>query len=155
MDGGAQAMVSVMKSNTKYKLLILLCCVIAARLLYLQLTEKKELIMTPSTHRQVVFLETNNERLTSKYKVYFCLYDPECNYIQVCIKIPRDDQTLWSHPDRLAFSIDGEEPQGYAHATTATWKGNYFMILLDEVPEFEKFELTYEGKTCEAYFGDK
>lgn len=151
----AQAMVSVMKSSTKYKVLLLLCCVAAAFLLYLQLTEKKKLIMTPSTHRQVVFLETNNERLTSKYKVYFCLYDPECNYIQVCIKIPKDDRTLWSHPDRLTFSIDGEERQGYAHVTTATWKGNYFIILLDEVPEFEKFALTYEGKTCEAYFGDK
>ncbi len=148
-------MASVIKSNTKYKLLFLLCCIIALRLLYLQLTEKRNLIMTPSTHNQVVFLETKNERLSSKYKVRFCLYDPECDYIQVCIKIPKDDRTLRSNPDKLTFLIDGRERPGYSHLTTTTWKGDYFIILIDQVPEFEKFECTYEGETCEASFKDQ
>lgn len=145
-------MASVIKSNTKYKLLFLLLCIAAIRLLYLQLTEKKSLISTPSTHEQIVFLETQNERLSSKYKVYFCLYDRECDYIQICIKVPRNEDMLWQQLRSLEFYIDGEKRGNYSHLGETTWKGRYFIILLDNVPEFETLEILYEGNTCEAFF---
>lgn len=148
------AMASVIKSNTKYKLLFLLLCIVVVWLLYLQFTEKKNLIATPSSHKQVVFLETKNERLSSKYKVYFCLYDRECDYIQICIKVPRNEEMLWQQLLNLEFYIDDEKRGDYSHLGDTTWKGEYYMILLDNVPEFETLQILYEGNTCEAYFSD-
>lgn len=145
---------SVMKSNTKYKLLFLLLCIVIISLIYLQLTEKKSLIMTPSTHEQVTFLETKNERLTSKHRVYFCLYDRECDYIQICIKVPRNDGTFWQHPDRIEFFIDDEKRESYSYIAHTTWKGEYVIMLLDHVSEFETIKCVYEGNTCEAFFSD-
>ena len=148
------AMASVIKSNTKYKLLFLLLCIVVMWLLYLQFTEKKNLIATPSSHKQIVFLETKNERLSSKYKVYFCLYDKECDYIQICIKVPRNEEMLWQQLITLEFYIDGEKRGDYAHLGDTTWKGEYFNVLLDNIPEFETLQILYEGNTCEAYFSD-
>lgn len=144
-------MASVIESNTKYKLLFLVLCIVIAWLIYLQLTEKKNLIMTPSSHEQVIFLETKNERLSSKHKVYFCLYDRECEYLQVCIKVPKDDRTFWQQ-DSLTFLIDDEKRKDYSYIGHTTWKSKYVIILLDHVPEFETFQCMYGGSTCEAFF---
>lgn len=48
--------------------------------------------MTPSTHKQITFLETENAHFTSQYTVFFNLYDKECNYIQICIRVPPKDR---------------------------------------------------------------
>ena len=148
-------MASAINSNIKYKLLFLLLCIAVVWLIYLQLTEKKRLISTPSTHEQIVFLETQGERLSSKYKVYFCLYDRECDYIQICIKVPRNEDMLWQQMSMLEIFVNGEKRGNYTHLGDRTWKGEYFIILLDNVAEFETLQIVFEGNTCEAYLSDE
>lgn len=61
---------------------------------------------------------------------------------------------LWQQLNNLEFYIDDEKQEDYSHLGDTTWKGAYYMILLDNVPEFETLQILYEGNTCEAYFND-
>lgn len=143
-------MVLAIKVKAKHISLILLLVLLILTIFYLQAVKKDELIMTPSAHKQITFLETENTHLTSKYTVFFCLYDKECNYIQICISIPPKDRTLLQ-PNVMTFFVDDRKVPDYALTSYTTWNDSYVMIFLDNITEFQSIRCEYDKSVFVAF----
>lgn len=138
--------------DTKKKkslILIGILVLVLGILLYSSFPTRKELIKTPSSHEKVEYLNISDDKLSDKYKVEFVLYDPECKYIQICIAVPKGDRELWQ-AEALRFTVDEGELGKYSMIQhTEFWK-DYYIFLLQDITEFERVKVEYEGKVVEA-----
>lgn len=115
--------------------------------------DKKDLIATPSTHENITFLKTEGDDFIDGHKVFFCLYDEDCDYIQFCIRTSRNNETLWHHPNDICFYVDDEKYPDYRYLSDTTWNKRYVTFLLENVTEFETIRCEYAGNICTASRG--
>ena len=139
------------KWKRKYILYIFLAVFGIVCVLYFLYSERKaDLIITPSTHEEIVWLEIENkETASSDYSAEFCLYDKECNYIQICFQIPRDSRELLQS-DAFDIRVDDNEISEYSITTETYWTRSYVLVLLDNIMEVQKVECKYGENTFEA-----
>ena len=139
------------KDKRKYILYIFLAIfVIVCVLCFLYSERKADLIITPSTHEEIVWLEMENkETASSDYSAEFCLYDRDCNYIQICFQLPRDSRELLQ-PGALDICVDDSEISEYSITTETYWTRSYVLVLLDNIMEVRTVECKYGENTFEA-----
>lgn len=143
--------------KTKYKRKYILYIfpavfVIVCVLYYLYSERKADLIITPSTHEEIVWLAIENkETASSDYNVEFCLFDRDCNYIQICFQVPSDSQELLKS-GALDICVDDSKISEYSIATRTYWVRSYVMVLLDNIMEVQTVECKYGENVFEAYY---
>lgn len=123
---------------------------IICALYYLYSERKADLIITPSTHEEIVWLEIENkETASSEYSAEFCLYDRDCNCIQICFQVSRDSRELLQ-PGAFDICVDGSEISEYDITTETYWNRSYVLVLLDNITEVQTVECKYGENTFEA-----
>ena len=120
---------------------------IALIALYSSFPRKKDFIMTPSTHQEIEFLSVEPSKLTNKVKVYFALYDKACNYGQICISIPKDNDSVivrdMAH--QFNFFID-DVLVGYSMTGEYTFWRDYIIFLFKDMPDWDEIVVEFDGK---------
>ena len=140
-------------NKTKRRIIVALV-VIAMLILFvwIQIPKREELIMTPSTHEQIMFLTVNNAEFDDGYEVDFALYDKECDYVQICVTVPRSQKVgLRGQNEDISIKVNDEEVEAYGQIFhTAKWQ-KYIIYLLEDVEEGSKVTFEYKGNVVEMY----
>lgn len=140
--------------TAKRKIIIVVLVSIAVLFLFVwvQIPKREELVMTPSTHEQIIFLEVNNAKFDEDYEVDFALYDKECGYVQICVKVPRSEKEgLRGQNEDISIKVNNVEVEEYGQIFhTAKWK-KYVIYLLDGIEEDSKITFEYKGNVVEMY----
>lgn len=105
---------------------------------------RSTLIMTPSSHEKIEYLQIENNRLGNS-KIEFAIYDEECDYYEICFS---DAQALFSERDKLNIYLDSKKLEEYSFIRhTSFWKDNT-IIIFNNTPKFQKLTIDYAGKTA-------
>lgn len=131
-------MASAIKRHWKKTLLVVLLAI--CFVLYQIHSERADLVATPSTHNQIKWLDIDDACWKNNCKVRYCLYDEECNYIQVCLVLPNRN-SFFSDAPAMRIFVDGREILVYERNTDSTWRGQYLNVFLSDIEEFETFRV--------------
>lgn len=142
-----------MKSKKKQIVaMILAVIVVVVFFVWVLIPKREELIMTPSTHEQIVFLEVDNAKLDKDYEVEFAVYDKECSYVQICIKEPDElANSLRYQGDNITILVNGTKADVYDTIYYSTRWQKYVMYLLYDIEEGSTITFAYKGKVVEMY----
>ena len=138
----------------KRKIIIVVLVAIAVLLLFVwaQIPKREELIMTPSTHEQIVFLEVNNAEFDEDYEVDFALYDKECGYVQICVKVPwSEKEGLRGQNEDISIKVNNVVVEGYGQIFHTTKWQKYVIYLLEDIEEGSTVTFEYKGNVVEMY----
>ena len=114
------------------------------------LPKKKEYIQTPSTHSEVIFLDVEEKTFSNGSKVWFALYDSECEYIELCVSFPQGyvDPFIESHT--MEILKEGEVPIGWSFISNSGYRQNiwrqHLVILIEDAADCNEFTLRYLGE---------
>ena len=113
------------------------------------LPKKKDYIQTPSTHDEVIFLDVEEKTFSNGSKVWFALYDPECEYIEVCLSYPQRDFNFHHEVDKMGFAVDGNDLGswsfiGHSNYRKCVWR-KHLVILIEDASEYRELTLDYLG----------
>lgn len=111
---------------------LLVCC-----FFYLVCSEQADLILIPSSRTQMKWLDFDDSCWNSPYKVRFCLYDPECDIIEICLTMPTSESGNHAAITTLRFWVNGKEITKSSSAFRTTWRGTQFIILLNDVADMQ------------------
>lgn len=143
-----------MDTNRKAKYLIKILLIIGVICIFLLIRScfnLKQLIITPTTHEHIEFLDaTTSKKLTNNYTVCFALIDHDPlygNYIQLCISGPPKDR-LWNQLNST-FYVDDKEVL-YTALKHSTLFRTYHLFLLDYSGNFQ--EVSYSMDDIEVCF---
>lgn len=108
---------------------------------------KSDLIMTPSSHKDIEYLHVDGNNLGSN-KVEFALYDVECSSYEICILAAKDkDKRIFRTKDSVKIYADGREITSYSHIKHSSfWKDN-IIILINNLPKAEELVVNYMDDT--------
>lgn len=137
-------MASAIKRHWKKTFLFVLLAI--CFILYQFHSERADLVATPSTHSQIKWLDIDDACWKNNCKVRCCLYDEECNYIQICLVLPNRN-SFFSDAPAMRFFVDGREILDYACNTHSTWRSRYLRVLLSDIGEFETFRVEIKEHT--------
>lgn len=114
---------------------------------------KEDLILTPSTHKEIQYVQVDSDKFGTKEKIHLALYDPECDCMEVCIAIPKssDENELIKN---MVVYIDGNQVEKYTHIKHTTWWKNYAIVLIEDVKEWNEMRLEYDGYVVEFQYDD-
>lgn len=130
------------------------CLLLGICLLIIQtFPTKEDLISTPSTHKEVQYIQIDETKLGEKEEVEFALYDPECDYIQVCIAIPKssDDNQVFKN---LTIYVDDKKVEKYTKVYhESIWK-QYVIILFEDMEDWNEMRLERDGYVVEFQSSD-
>ncbi len=102
---------------------------------------RSRLIMTPSSHDDVEYLDVQNKDLGDN-TIEFALYDTEVNVYQICFN---GEPTIFSQPDHLKIYVDGRLLEKYSFMKhTTVWKNNT-ILLINDVETFQEMKIEYSG----------
>ncbi len=105
---------------------------------------RNELIMTPSSHEKIEYLQVENNRLGNS-KIEFVLYDEECDYYEICFSGAED---LFSEREKLNIYADGKKIVEHSFIRHSSfWKDNT-IILLYNIQKFHKLTIDYAEQTA-------
>ena len=144
---------SDIKSTKRQVVIISLVAIVVILFFVWTQTPKREgLIMTPSTHEQIVFFEINNAKIDKDYEVDFALYDKECGYVQICINVPwSDKEGLRGQNENITILVDDVKVEGYGQIFHTTKWQKYVIYLLEGIKEGSKITFEYKGNVVEMY----
>ena len=114
--------------------------------LVIALPTDRQLIATDSTHDNVEYLRADNTKLDAGRRLRFAAYDPACGMVQLCFSLKKGDRAFWQGKD-LAITVNGTAVETWSHFTHATWKQDYFNVLLADVESGAQITFTYDGQT--------
>lgn len=113
------------------------------------LPKKKEFIYTPSTHNEVIFLDVEGKTFSNGSKVWFALYDPECEYIEVCLSFPQGDVDPFMQAHTMEILKEGNTQIEWAHISCSGYRQNiwrqHLIILVKNAENYKEITLRYLG----------
>lgn len=113
---------------------------IAGVWVYRSIPKRADLIITPSTHKEIMYLEIGENVGDSECRIAFALYDPECDYVEICFTMNHDGEFL---PENVMVTINGVQQERFSYTThTSRWK-TYTMLLFDEIGECDEVLFAY------------
>lgn len=139
------------KKRHSYGIIVVLLLLLLALFLGLwRPNSKRNLIMTPSEHTNVTYFEVEAVEMPPGYQAVFCLYDNDCNYMQLCFSVPRGhSQPFPFFPTQ--FSIDGQEYLDYGTIVHDTWNKSYNIMLIEGVPNAQSVQCIFDGKIYASF----
>lgn len=114
------------------------------------LPKKKDYIQTPSTHDEVIFLDIEEKTFSNGSKVWFALYDPECDYIEICLSFPQGyvDPFIESHT--MEVLKEGKVQIGWSIISHSGYRQNiwrqHLVILIEDATDYNEVTLRYLGE---------
>ncbi|WP_286335468.1 hypothetical protein [Bacteroides caecimuris] len=109
-----------------------------------------DLILIPSSRAQMKWLDVDDNFWNSPYKVRFCLYDPECDVIEICLTMSTSESDAHTISN-LRFWVDGQEITKSLSIFRTTWRGTQFIILLNDIADMQIFRCE-EKESASSYF---
>lgn len=130
------------------------CLLLGICLLIIQtFPTKEDLISTPSTHKEVQYIQIGETKLGEKEEVEFVLYDPECDYIQVCIAIPKS-LNEFQYMKNMAMYVDDVKVESVEVIyQSSIWK-QYVIILFEDMEGWNEMRLERDGYVVEFQSSD-
>lgn len=130
------------------------CLLLGICLLFIQtLPTKEDLISTPSTHKEVQYIEIGETKLGEKEKVKLALYDPECSYIEVCIAIPKTSNER-QYLKNMTVYVDDEKVEEFeVQHKSSLWK-QYVILLFEDMEGWNEMRLERDGYVVEFQSSD-
>jgi len=114
------------------------------------LPKKKEYIITPSTHDEVIFLDVEEKAFSNGSKVWFALYDPECEYIELCLSFPQGYVDPHMEAHTMEILKEGNAQISWAHASYSRYRKNiwrkHLVILVENAGNYNEVTLRYLGE---------
>lgn len=136
------------KSYGKIILAVILIVLLAAVLIGIIINQRLKAgrIMTPSSHEQIEYLNVDTISKSQGYNMIFALYDPECEYVQLCMTVPKSDERMSQYISDMELSVDSIDREKISFAYHSEWGRRYAIILLEEVDEsFSEIHFGYGG----------
>ena len=145
--------------GTKKSLFVIVAIILTmvVFLFYVFIPKPSDLIMTPSTHKQVEYLAIHTDGVQSRTTIEFAIYDAECDYIQLCFTVPKEYEPPRSYvfESGLSIRINDTVRPNFSVIQHTTLQKNYIMILLDKVSITDVVTLHYEEQIARITQEDK
>lgn len=89
------------------------------------------------------------KKFSNGAEVWFALYDPECEYIEVCLSYPHRDFNFHQEASKMEFAADGKGLGnwsfiGHSNDRECIWK-KHLIILIEDASEYSEITLDYLG----------
>ena len=138
-----------MMENKKRKRIILGVLILVVALIW-SLPKKKEYIQTPSTHAEAIFLDVPENKFSNGSKIWFALYDPECEYIELCLSFPQGDVDPFIESHRMEVVQKEETQMGWSFISHSGYRQNiwrqHLVILIEVGAECNELTFRYLGE---------
>ena len=123
-------------------LLLALFCI--ALFLHWWINQRKGLYVTPSSHKQIAYLQADQKKLGADYRIAFAYYDRECRYVEICVKDTLDEaKSIRGRNADITIAVNGVERAGYDQVFSSIGRQRYVVFLLDEVEEGSTITFAY------------
>lgn len=123
-------------------LVFVLICI--ALFLHWWINQRKGLYVTPSSHKQIAFLQAHQKKLGADYHIAFAYYDRECHYVEICVKDTLDEaKSIRGRNADITIAINGLERGNYDQVFSSIGRQRYVVFLLDEVEEGSTITFAY------------
>lgn len=123
-------------------LVFVLICI--ALFLHWWINQRKGLYVTPSSHKQIAFLQADQKKLGADYHIAFAYYDRECRYVEICVKDTLDEiKSIRDRDADITIAVNGVERAGYDQVFSSIGRQRYVVFLLDEVEEGSTITFAY------------
>lgn len=136
-----------MRKKTTKKLIstiLLLALICIAFFLHWWINQRKGLYVTPSSHKQIAYLQADQKKLGADYRIAFAYYDRECRYVEICVKDTLDEaKSIRGRNADITIAVNGVEREGYAQVFSSIGRQRYVIFLLDEVEEGSTITFAY------------
>lgn len=136
-----------MRKKTTKKLIstiLLLALICIALFLHWWINQRKGLYVTPSSHKQIAYLQTDQKKLGADYRIAFAYYDRECRYVEICVKDTLDEaKSIRGRNADITIAVNGVERAGYDQVFSSIGRQRYVIFLLDEVEEGSTITFAY------------
>lgn len=135
----------------------LVLCILTAIVVYSHMDWERNLIMTDSTHENIVYLKMDNADFIPEHKVMFCIYDSDSHEIQLCLKeFSKDKRFFQFRPAAVEYYVDDRKIDSCSWLSQTEWWGKYDIVLLKNVSDFETIKCVYDknnDKIFKAFYG--
>lgn len=136
-----------MRKKTTKKLIstiLLLALICIALFLHWWINQRKGLYVTPSSHKQIAYLQADQKKLGADYRIAFAYYDRECRYVEICVKDTLDEaKSIRGRNADITIAVNGVERAGYDQVFSSIGRQRYVIFLLDEVEEGSTITFAY------------
>ena len=134
------------KKTTKelVTVVLVLALICIALFLHWWINQRKGLYVTPSSHKQIAFLQADQKKLGADYRIAFAYYDRECRYVEICVKDTLDEaKSIRGRNHDITIAINGVERGSYEQVFSSIGRLRYVIFLLDEVEEGSTITFAY------------
>lgn len=140
------------KSSMRYAAAILVLIVAGALITgFLSNREQKYVMGLLSDHPDMAEpLELRNPTLKDGYKVSFCVYDPDLRMLRFGVRKPRNAASAVTDSIPI-FLVDNQEITTHTVLDTSTWRGDYAIYCLKNIPRAESAVIIFHGGMTEAF----
>lgn len=136
-----------MRKKTTKKLVtavLVFALICIALFLHWWINQRKGLHVTPSSHKQIAFLQADQKKLGADYRIAFAYYDRECRYVEICVKDTLDEaKSIRGRNHDITIAINGLERGSYDQVFSSIGRQRYVIFLLDEVEEGSTITFAY------------
>ncbi len=136
-----------MRKKTTKKLIstiLLLALICIVLFLHWWINQKKGLYVTPSSHKQIAYLQADQKKLGADYRIAFAYYDRECRYVEICVKDTLDEaKSIRGRNADITIAVNGVERAGYDQVFSSIGRLRYVIFMLDEVEEGSTITFAY------------
>ncbi len=136
-----------MRKKTTKKLVtavLVFALICIALFLHWWINQRKGLYVTPSSHKQIAFLQADQKKLGADYRIAFAYYDRECRYVEICVKDTLDEaKRIRGRNHDITIAINGLERGSYDQVFSSIGRQRYVIFLLDEVEEGSTITFAY------------
>lgn len=128
--------------------IFLLAVVCIAFFLHRYITQREDLYVTPSSHKQLDYLQMDQEKLGTDYSIAFAYYDRECRYVEICVKDAlHTEKSIRNQNADIRISVNGIDRGRYDQVYSSIGRQRYVIYLLDEVEEGSTITFVYKDST--------
>lgn len=132
------------KKTTKKLVTAVLVFALICIALFLHWWINQGLYVTPSSHKQIAFLQADQKKLGADYRIAFAYYDRECRYVEICVKDTLDEaKSIRGRNHDITIAINGLERGSYDQVFSSIGRQRYVIFLLDEVEEGSTITFAY------------
>lgn len=137
-------MALAIKRKKRILIISLFALICIALFLHWWINQRKGLYVTPSSHKQIAFLQADQKKLGADYRIAFAYYDRECRYVEICVKDTLDEaKSIRGRNHDITIAINGLERGSYDQVFSSIGRQRYVIFLLDEVEEGSTITFAY------------
>lgn len=145
-NGGKVTVLVIKKHCSHFLKIAIPIGIILVIALFIAVPRQKELIITPSAHDDIEFLDISSGEFPNNIKIKFAVYDIECDCIQICVSVTNNYLELFKRKN-VRIYINNNEVKNYYFVKNSSLFRDYINYVLEEPP--------IEGDIIFELFGKK